>query len=93
MSNATASGELTSWETSSQYWAKHHSVIGAMLAPLTSPLVEEAHIGPGQSVLDVGGGSGEPSLTIAPIVGESGSVTYTDPSEGMVKAARDEARF
>jgi len=42
-------------------------------------------------VLDVGGGSGEPSLTIAPIVGESGSVTYTDPSEGMVRATRDEA--
>jgi len=46
---------------------------------------------PGQSVLDVGGGSGEPSLTIAAIVGQSGLVTYTDPSAGMVKAARDEA--
>ncbi len=45
----------------------------------------------GQTVLDVGGGSGEPRLTIAQLVGESGSVTYTDPAAGMVKAARDEA--
>ena len=62
-----------------------------MFAPLTFALVDEAHIGPGQSVLDVGGGSGEPSLTIAPIVGQAGSVTYTDPSAGMVKAAQVEA--
>lgn len=91
MSNATAHGDLAGWEASSHYWAKHRPLIAAMFAPLTSALVDEAQIAPGQSVLDVGGGSGEPSLTIASIVGESGSVTYTDPSEGMVKAARDEA--
>ena len=91
MSTETANEVLAAWETSSQYWTKHQSLIAGMFAPLTSALVDAAHIGPGQSVLDVGGGSGEPSLTIAPIVGQSGSVTYTDPSAGMVKAARDEA--
>ena len=91
MSNETANEVLAAWETSSQYWTKHQSLIASMFGPLTEVLVEVAHIGPGQSVLDVGGGSGEPSLTIAAIVGQSGSVTYTDPSAGMVKAARDEA--
>ena len=62
-----------------------------MFAPLTQALIEDAHITPGQSVLDIGGGSGEPSLTIARIVGESGSVTYTDPAAGMVKAAQSES--
>jgi len=42
-------------------------------------------------VLDIGGGSGQPSLSIASIVGNEGSVTYTDPSTGMVATARDEA--
>ena len=91
MSTETANEVLTAWETSSQYWTKHQSLIASMFVPLTNALVETAHIGPGQSVLDIGGGSGEPSLTIASIVGPSGSVTYTDPSAGMVKAATDEA--
>jgi ubiquinone/menaquinone biosynthesis C-methylase UbiE len=91
MSTEPVNEELSAWETSSQSWNKHRSLISAMFAPLTSALIDAAHIGPGQSVLDVGGGSGEPSLSIAPIVGETGSVTYTDPSAGMVKAARDEA--
>jgi ubiquinone/menaquinone biosynthesis C-methylase UbiE len=83
---------LAAWETSSQYWNKHQALIEEMFAPLTRALIEDSHIGPGQSVLDIGGGSGEPSLTIAGVVGESGSVTYTDPAMGMVKAAREEAQ-
>jgi ubiquinone/menaquinone biosynthesis C-methylase UbiE len=62
-----------------------------MFAPLTSALIDAAQIDAGQAVLDVGGGSGEPSLTIAELVGASGSVTYTDPSAGMVNTARDAA--
>ena len=82
---------LAAWETSSQYWNKHQALIEKMYAALSRALVEDAHIASGQAVLDVGGGSGEPSLTIAPIVAESGSVTYTDPAAGMVNAARSEA--
>ena len=82
---------LAAWETSSRYWNKHQALIEQMYAPLTSALIEGAHVGPGQAVLDVGGGSGEPSLTIAPVVGELGFVTYTDPAAGMVRAVRNEA--
>ena len=62
-----------------------------MYAPLSQALVATAKITSGQSILDIGGGSGEPSFTIAPVVGNSGSVTYTDPAAGMVKAAEEEA--
>jgi ubiquinone/menaquinone biosynthesis C-methylase UbiE len=82
---------LAAWETSSHYWNKHQALIEKMYAPLSRALIDDAHIVSGQTVLDVGGGSGEPSLTIAPVVGEEGSVTYTDPAAGMVKAARVEA--
>jgi ubiquinone/menaquinone biosynthesis C-methylase UbiE len=91
MANETAKEVLAAWETSSQYWNKHQALIEKMYATLSRALIEDARIGPGQAVLDVGGGTGEPSLTIAPIVGESGSVTFTDPVAGMVKAARAEA--
>ncbi len=91
MATDEANELLATWETTSQYWNKHKALIEKMFAPLTRALIEDAHIGAGQSVLDVGGGSGEPSLTTAPIVGDSGCVTYTDPVAGMVKTAQNES--
>jgi ubiquinone/menaquinone biosynthesis C-methylase UbiE len=82
---------LDAWQTSARYWDKYRVLIAQMFAPLTSGLVEEARIAIGQDVLDIGGGSGEPSLTISCIVGPTGSVMYTDPVAGMVETTRAEA--
>ena len=91
MTGKTPNEVLAAWETSSQYWNKHQALIERMFATLSHALIEDADISPGQTILDIGGGSGEPSFTIAPIVGESGSVAYTDPAAGMVSTARAEA--
>jgi ubiquinone/menaquinone biosynthesis C-methylase UbiE len=82
---------LDAWQISARYWGKYRALIAQMFAPLTSSLVEEARIGIGQEVLDIGGGSGEPSLTISSIVGPTGSVMYTDPVASMVETAQAEA--
>ena len=82
---------LDSWQTSARYWDKYRVLIAQMFAPLTSGLVEEARIGIGRKVLDIGGGTGEPSVTISRIVGPTGSVIYTDPVAGMVETAQTEA--
>ncbi|HJT81046.1 MAG TPA: methyltransferase domain-containing protein [Chthoniobacterales bacterium] len=92
MTSQDPNNELSGWEKSAQYWGKYRRLIEQMFAPLTSALIEEARIGSGQRVLDIGGGAGEPSLTIASIVGPAGSVTYTDPVAGMVETARAEAK-
>ena len=91
MGSENANEVLAAWETSAQYWNKHQALIEKMFAPLSRVLIEEAGVGPGHAVLDVGGGSGEPSFTVAAVVGELGSVVYTDPAAGMVKSARAEA--
>ena len=82
---------LVAWQTSARYWDKYRVLIEQMFAPLTFNLVEEAGIGIGQKVLDIGGGTGEPSLTLSGIVGPTGSVMYTDPVAGMVGTAQAEA--
>ena len=82
---------LDTWESSARYWDKYRGLIAQMFAPLTSGLVEETRIGIGQEVLDIGGGSGEPSLTISSIVGPTGSVMYTDPVADMLETAQAEA--
>src|SRR5215204_3807469 len=82
---------LQVWQESAKYWTKHSHMIHKMFAPLTRALIDRAGIGQGQTVLDVAGGAGEPSLTIAETVGPEGSVTCTDGVADMVEAARAEA--
>src|SRR5437762_13303239 len=82
---------LQAWQTSAPYWDKYRALITQMFAPITTGLTEEARIGVGHNVLDIGGGSGEPSLTISGIVGPTGSVMYTDTAIGTVESAEAEA--
>ena len=83
---------LEAWRESARYWTKHSDTIHKMFVPLTRALIERAGIHKGQMVLDIAGGAGEPSLTIAEVVGPEGSVTYTDGVAQMVEAARAEAQ-
>jgi len=81
---------LREWRETAQYWTKHSETVKQMFAPVTEALIREAGIGEGDSILDVAGGAGEPSLTIAERVGPTGSVTCTDAVAEMVEAARAE---
>ncbi len=91
MSGEQPTNILNEWRESAKYWAKHNATIRTMFAPLTQALIDGAGITPGQSVLDVAGGPGEPSLTIAERVGPTGLVMCTDAVPEMVEAARSEA--
>lgn len=82
---------LRQWQETAKYWTRYSDTIREMFMPLTEALIESARIAEGQSVLDVAGGAGEPSLTIAQRVGPTGSVTYTDAIGEMVEATRREA--
>ena len=83
---------LREWRASAFFWQKHLGTIRTMFQPVTQALIHDAGIVAGQSVLDVAGGSGEPSLTIAETVGATGSVTCTDAIAEMVTAAEKEAQ-
>jgi ubiquinone/menaquinone biosynthesis C-methylase UbiE len=83
---------LREWRESAFYWQKHLGTIRTMFQPVTEALIKDADLMEGETVLDVAGGSGEPSLTIAETVGPTGSVTYTDAVAEMVTAAESEAQ-
>ena len=57
----------------------------------SAKLVELAELQPGASVLDVGGGYGEPSLTAAQTIGPEGRVVCTAISPEMLALARHRA--
>jgi ubiquinone/menaquinone biosynthesis C-methylase UbiE len=83
---------LREWSENAKAWQKHNATIRTMFAPLTAAMIEQARIPAGQKVLDVAGGPGEPSLTIAETVGPTGSVMCTDAVAEMVAAAEAEAK-
>ena len=45
-----------------------------MFAPVTKALLDDAEIKPGDAVLDVATGAGDPALSVAEEVGPSGKV-------------------
>ncbi len=91
MSSVQTTDVLREWRESAAYWQDHSATIRSMFAPVTRALIEEAHIKAGDAVLDIAAGPGEPSLTIAELVGIMGSVTCTDAVSEMVMAAQSEA--
>ena len=92
MGEAATNQTLLEWRESARFWAEHRDTISRMFAPLTRALIEQAGIREDQSVLDLAGGTGDPSLTIAEAVGPGGSVTCTDAVQEMVETADAEAR-
>jgi SAM-dependent methyltransferase len=79
------------WRKSASYWNQHRTAIEQMYAPVTRALIEKAKIASGDSILDLAGGMGEPSLTIAKQFGRAVPITITDVALEMVAAAKNEA--
>lgn len=91
MSSLGSGNTTESWRESARYWDKHAEMIREMFAPITEALLEAARPAPGERFLDVAGGTGEPSLSIAGRVGAGGLVVFTDVAPGMIAAARRRA--
>ncbi len=92
LSDSQADEVLREWRENAFYWQKHRDAIRTMFQPITQALIDDAGIVEGQSILDVAGGSGEPSFTIAEKVGPNGSVMCTDIAVEMVSGAQSEAQ-
>src|SRR5215213_4922542 len=62
-----------------------------MQQPTAQAVIGAAHVQPGDEVLDIGCGSGIPSLAVAEAVGPMGHVIATDPSPIFVAAVKKNA--
>lgn len=81
------------WQSAATGWRRWHDVVEAEEGGRfhSATLVELARIGPGDTVLDVAGGYGEPSLAAARAVGPNGRVVCTDISAEMLAFGRERA--
>lgn len=80
------------WSRRAAYWDRHADKLAEMADRLNEPMLSAAGIAPGQRVLDLASGAGEPCLSIARRVGPGGTVFATDLVDEMLSGARRRAR-
>jgi enediyne biosynthesis protein CalE5 len=84
-------GQRRDWGSAAKGWHVWQELMVDASAHVSRKLVELAEIEPGDRVLDVAAGTGEPSLTAAQVVGPEGQVVATDISAEMLAYARERA--
>ena len=83
--------ECDSWAAAAAGWGRRDGLLLEGAAPVTERMLELAGIAPGQRVLDIASGTGEPAISAARAVGENGSVVGTDLVDEMLAYARSKA--
>jgi ubiquinone/menaquinone biosynthesis C-methylase UbiE len=81
----------TSWDGAAAGWEKWWPLFESCAQSVSNRLVELARVKPGDRVLDIATGTGEPAITAARVVGPRGRVTGVDHSSGMLDVARRRA--
>lgn len=80
------------WQEAAEAWHRWTPAIQAWLGPATERMLDLADVGPGDQVLDVAAGAGEPAITTAKRVAPAGSVLATDISSNILDYAARAAR-
>jgi len=83
--------ERQSWNSVAAGWQKWWHTVEKSAQKVSDRLIELAEIKPGQRVLDLATGIGEPAITSARIVGKMGQVTAADISANMLSFAKQRA--
>jgi len=79
------------WGEVAQGWRRRWATFERDAQPLSDRLMKLAHVQGGQRVLDVATGIGEPALTAARRVGQTGSVVAIEQAPQMLAIARERA--
>ncbi len=79
------------WAAAADGWRRRDELLKKGAAPVTSRMLELAQITQGSHLLDIASGTGEPALSAARMVGETGRVVGTDLVDQMLGVARDKA--
>ncbi len=83
--------ERKTWSSVAEGWRRRDELLRKGAAPVTERMLELAAIAPGHRVLDIASGTGEPAISAARRVGETGRVIGTDLVEAMLVFAREKA--
>jgi len=77
------------WDAAAEGWKKWWPIFERAAQHVSDRLVELAGVKPGDSVLDIATGNGEPAITAARHAAPGGRVVAIDQSPGMLAIARE----
>jgi enediyne biosynthesis protein CalE5 len=89
--NQYKSSQRQGWNSAASGWKNWWQVIEKGAQKINDRLIELAKIKPGDKVLDLATGIGEPAVTVAKVVGSQGQVLAVDISDQMLAIARERA--
>jgi SAM-dependent methyltransferase len=89
--NQFKTAQREGWDSVAEGWKEWWESIEKGAQKISQRLIELAEIKPGQRVLDVATGIGEPSIIAAKVVGAGGHVLATDISRQMLVIAKERA--
>ena len=76
------------WMDRSGPWTRWADRLSDMADRFNRPMIEGLKIHPGERILDLASGAGEPALSLARAVGAEGQVVATDPISEMLETIR-----
>lgn len=76
------------WNEDAAAWHRLGPTLQTWFGDVTRVMLDLVQIGPGQRVLDIAAGAGEPALSAAERVGPQGYVLATDLSENIIRFAQ-----
>lgn len=79
------------WNRDGAAWRRWNPMLDRWYGEVTRLMLDSVGIRPGQRILDIAAGAGEPAISAAERVGPDGYVLATDLSEGIVALAQEEA--
>jgi ubiquinone/menaquinone biosynthesis C-methylase UbiE len=88
---AFKAAQRADWQIAAPGWRTWYDVLEGGGEIVSRTLIESAGIGPGDTVLDVATGYGEPALTAARVVAPTGRVLATDIAAEMLGFGRERA--
>jgi len=80
------------WNKDGAAWRRWSPTLERSYGEVTRLMLDLADIRPGQRILDIASGAGEPAVSAAERVGPGGYVLATDISEGIIELARQVAQ-
>ena len=86
------SAQRAQWNKDGAAWRRWNPTLDRWYGEVTRQMLDLARIQPGQRILDVATGAGEPAVSAAERVGPGGYVLATDIAEGIVALALQVAR-